>query len=51
MFGRAFLHPDLGPVTLDKSVAMYAWHSRHHVAQIDALRRRSGYVTQAPSVY
>ncbi len=31
-------HP--GPVTLAKSVAMYAWHGRHHVAHIDALRRR-----------
>lgn len=43
MFARAFAHPDLGPVTLDQSVAMYAWHSRHHVAQIDALRRRRGW--------
>ncbi|MBP7243640.1 YfiT family bacillithiol transferase [Amaricoccus sp.] len=43
MFSRAFLHPDLGPVTIEKSVAMYAWHGRHHVAQIDALRRRSGW--------
>jgi uncharacterized damage-inducible protein DinB len=42
-FGRTFVHPDLGPVELDKSVAMYAWHGRHHVAQIDALRRRSGW--------
>lgn len=43
MFARTFAHPDLGPVTLEKSVAMYAWHGRHHVAQIDALRRRSGW--------
>ncbi len=43
MFARTFAHPDLGPVTLEQSVAMYAWHGRHHVAQIDALRRRSGW--------
>ncbi len=42
MFARTFAHPDLGPVTLEQSVAMYAWHGRHHVAQIDALRRRNG---------
>ncbi|MEO7793865.1 MAG: YfiT family bacillithiol transferase [Thermoanaerobaculia bacterium] len=42
-FARTFLHPSLGPVTLDQSVGMYAWHSRHHVAQIDALRRCNGW--------
>ena len=42
-FTRNFLHPDLGPVALDQSIAMYAWHGRHHVAQIDSLRRRSGW--------
>ena len=41
MFGRVFLHPDIPrPVSLEKSIAMYAWHGRHHVAQIDALRER-----------
>ncbi len=44
MFDRAFIHPAMPePVTLDRSIAMYAWHGRHHVAQIDALRRRSGW--------
>ena len=44
MFDRAFVHPAMaGPVTLDQSIALYAWHSRHHVAHIDALRRRSGW--------
>jgi uncharacterized damage-inducible protein DinB len=41
MLDRTFLHPDLpGPMSLAKSIAMYAWHGRHHVAQIDALRQR-----------
>ena len=43
-FARTFLHPEIpGPVSLEKSVAMYAWHGRHHVAHIDALRRRQGW--------
>jgi hypothetical protein len=43
-FQRTFLHPDIsGPVSLAKSVAMYAWHGRHHVAHIDALRHRNGW--------
>jgi len=31
---RTFRHPDLGPMTLEKSLALYAWHGRHHVAHI-----------------
>jgi hypothetical protein len=43
-FARTFIHPALpSPVSLDESVAMYAWHSRHHVGHIDALRRRQGW--------
>jgi len=43
-FERCFLHPEIpGPVSLDQSVAMYAWHSRHHVAHIDALRNRNAW--------
>lgn len=39
-FGRAFRHPDLGLMTLDQQVAMYAWHGRHHLAHITSLRTR-----------
>jgi hypothetical protein len=42
-FGRTFLHPDLGAFTLDRHAQLYAWHSRHHVAHITALRRREGW--------
>jgi hypothetical protein len=28
---------------LDHTLAMYAWHSRHHVAHITALRERMGW--------
>ena len=39
-FQRTFRHPELGEVTLDWSLGLYAWHSRHHVAQIRRLRER-----------
>jgi hypothetical protein len=41
-FQRTFIHPDYPdpPQTLDRHAQMYAWHSRHHVAHIIALRAR-----------
>jgi uncharacterized damage-inducible protein DinB len=39
-FARTFRHPELGVVTLEKNVALYAWHGRHHVAHITSLRER-----------
>lgn len=43
-FARAFLHPELGVMSLDKNVSLYAWHGRHHVAHITSLRERSGWL-------
>ncbi len=40
---RTFRHPDLGSMTLEKTLALYAWHGRHHVAHITALRQREGW--------
>jgi uncharacterized damage-inducible protein DinB len=40
---RTFRHPDLGPMTLEKNLALYAWHGRHHVAHITSLRERNGW--------
>jgi uncharacterized damage-inducible protein DinB len=37
---RTFRHPELGPMTLEKTLALYAWHGKHHVAHITELRRR-----------
>jgi len=42
-FARTFLHPELGPVTLDGNLALYAWHGDHHTAHITALRARMGW--------
>ena len=43
-FSRTFRHPDLGIVSLNKNVGLYAWHGRHHVAHITTLRERMGWV-------
>jgi len=40
---RTFRHPEIGVMTLDKTLAMYAWHGHHHVTQITALRGREGW--------
>ncbi len=40
---RTFRHPEMGLQTLERVLAMYAWHGRHHVAQITALRERMGW--------
>jgi hypothetical protein len=40
---RTFRHPDLGVMPLEKTLAMYAWHGRHHVAHITSLRERNGW--------
>ena len=42
-FGRQFRHPEIGVVSLEKNLALYAWHSRHHVAHITSLRERMGW--------
>jgi len=42
-WARTFRHPERGPMTLDKNLALYAWHGRHHVAHITSLRERMGW--------
>jgi len=42
-FDRTFQHPEQGLVSLNKNVALYAWHGRHHVAHITSLRERMGW--------
>src|SRR5689334_911205 len=42
-FGRQFHHLELGVLSLDKNLALYAWHGRHHVAHITSLRERMGW--------
>ncbi len=40
---RTFRHPEIGLVSLEKNLALYAWHGRHHVAHITELRKRMGW--------
>ena len=40
---RTYRHPELGAMTLEKTLALYAWHGRHHVAHITALREQNGW--------
>jgi uncharacterized damage-inducible protein DinB len=43
-WGRSFRHPDLGDVPIAKNLSLYAWHGKHHVAHVTALRDRRGWV-------
>ncbi|MFL5483378.1 MAG: YfiT family bacillithiol transferase [Gemmatimonadaceae bacterium] len=43
-FRRGLRHPEQGRVlTLEQMLGLYAWHGRHHVAHITALRKREGW--------
>jgi len=37
---RTFVHPDIGVISLEKNLALYAWHGKHHTAHITELRKR-----------
>lgn len=40
---RNFQHPEMGLLSLEKTLALYAWHGRHHVAHITSLREKMGW--------
>ena len=42
-FSRTLNHPENGVMNLDQMLALYEWHSRHHVAHVTNLRQRSGW--------
>ena len=42
-WSRTFEHPELGPMTLEKNLALYTWHGKHDVAHINSLRERMGW--------
>jgi hypothetical protein len=42
-WSRSFRHPERGPMRVDVTAALYAWHGRHHVAHVTALRHREGW--------
>jgi hypothetical protein len=40
---RPYVHPEMGDMSLRAMLGMYAWHCRHHVAHVTALRQRQGW--------
>lgn len=42
-FARTFKHPEWGTLTVEQLLALYAWHGRHHVGHVTALRERMGW--------
>jgi uncharacterized damage-inducible protein DinB len=44
-YQKVFIHPQSGSeVSLERNLALYAWHGKHHIAQITALRERMGWL-------
>jgi len=42
-FGRTMQHPVWGVIPVDELVEVCAWHGRHHIAHVCALRTRNGW--------
>lgn len=42
-WSRTLVHPESGSLTVAGLLSLYAWHSRHHLAHITALREREGW--------
>ncbi|HSM17495.1 MAG TPA: putative metal-dependent hydrolase [Gemmatimonadales bacterium] len=40
---RTLDHPEIGILSLDAMLALYAWHGDHHIAHITSLREREGW--------
>jgi uncharacterized damage-inducible protein DinB len=40
---RTFRHPEMGQMSLEKTLALYSWHGRHHVAHVTSLRQKNGW--------
>ncbi len=40
---RSYVHPESGEWPLQMAASMYAWHGRHHVSHITALRKARGW--------
>ncbi|KHD86281.1 YfiT family bacillithiol transferase [Heyndrickxia ginsengihumi] len=40
---RTVQHPENGLSTIEKLIATYAWHGKHHIAHITSLRKKMGW--------
>jgi uncharacterized damage-inducible protein DinB len=43
-FSKTLTHPDSGIWTLEDFLGMYAWHSKHHTAHINNLKKRNNWL-------
>ena len=43
-FQKRLNHPESGEWNLEKFLALYAWHGRHHTAHITSLQQRNGWI-------
>jgi uncharacterized damage-inducible protein DinB len=41
-FSRTMRHPERGQISVDYALQTLCWHSRHHIAHIESLRRTGG---------
>ena len=42
---RCFIHPESNSkVSLEQNIGIYAWHSEHHIAHIEQLMKRRGWI-------
>ena len=42
-FEKTFQHPEWENITLSETLALYAWHSKHHLAHITELKKKMGW--------
>lgn len=42
-FSRTMVHPERGEISVDYTLQTLHWHSKHHIGQIEKLRREQGW--------
>lgn len=42
-FEKTFHHPEWEKITLSKTLTLYTWHSKHHLAHITELKKEMGW--------
>lgn len=47
-FQKSYLHPELGEVSLERTLQLYVWHGRHHLAHIRLVAEGKGYPSAGP---
>jgi hypothetical protein len=43
-WSRKYMHPERGATSLEWTLALYAWHGRHHTAHVTELRKRMNWI-------